>query len=241
MRAWYMNCNIWQETVSLSEALGLQEFTKGSIAVVGSGGKTSAIFQLAKEFATRDLRVVITTTTRMFREPDALATTVQEAKELLEYQSVVIAGRPAEDGKISCLLEEPANELTQIADIILIEADGSKRLPLKAPAFHEPVIPCGIDRIILVVGLTGIGAKLSKSCHRAELVSELLKVPMDHIIRPEDIERIIRKGYLEKWIFGDAPVSVLLNQADNAGLLRTGESIAKLLMPYSCAIAKLKE
>jgi probable selenium-dependent hydroxylase accessory protein YqeC len=241
MRAWYQNDNIWQETTSLSEAFGLRDFLKGSIAVIGSGGKTTAIFQMAKEFAARDLKVIITTTTRMFREPGILATTSQDARKLLEHQSIVIVGIPVENGKIAGLVEEQANELTQIADIVLVEADGSKRLPLKVPAAHEPVIPSGTDRMILVAGLSGIGTRLSMSCHRAELTAELLEVSNEHMIQPEDIGRMILKGYMEKLISGKSQVTVLLNQADDTELRRTGEDIAKLLTPYSCVIAKLKE
>jgi probable selenium-dependent hydroxylase accessory protein YqeC len=241
MRAWFQNNSIWQETTSLSEALGLKGLLKGNIAVIGAGGKTTAIFQLAKEFVARDLKVIITTTTRMFREPGILATTSQEARELLKNQSIVIVGSPVENGKISGLVEEQAYELTQIADIVLVEADGSKRFPLKVPADHEPVIPSGTDRIVLVAGLSGIGTRLSMSCHRAELTAELLEVPKEHMIQPEDIGRMIRKGYLENAILGNSQVTVLLNQADDTELRRSGEEIAKLLTPYSCVIANLKE
>jgi probable selenium-dependent hydroxylase accessory protein YqeC len=177
----------------------------------------------------------------MFREPGILATTSQEARELLKHQSIVIVGSPVENGKIAGLVEEQVYELTQIADIVLVEADGSKRLPLKVPADHEPVIPNGTDRIILVAGLSGIGTRLSMSCHRAELTSDLLEVSKEHVIRPEDIGRMIRKGYLGKPILGNSQVTVLLNQADDIDLRRTGEDIAKLLTPYSCVIAKLNE
>jgi hypothetical protein len=79
------------------------------------------------------------------------------------------------------------------------------------------------------------------SCHRAELTSDLLEVSKEHVIRPEDIGRMIRKGYLGKPILGNSQVTVLLNQADDIDLRRTGEDIAKLLTPYSCVIAKLNE
>lgn len=241
MRAWYLDNSIWQETDSLSEALGLRDFIKGSIAVVGAGGKTSAIFRLAKEFAARDLKIVVTTTTRMFREPGSLATTPEEARALLGHQSVVIVGRPAEAGKIAGLENEQAKVLTQIADIVLVEADGSRRLPLKVPAAHEPVIPSGMDRIILVAGLSGIGAKLSDSCHRAELAGELLAVPLDYILEAKDIARMLRSGYLESSLSFGYQVLVLLNQTDDTCHRKEGENVANLLAPYSCVVAKLKE
>jgi probable selenium-dependent hydroxylase accessory protein YqeC len=239
MRAWYQENCIWQETGSLSEALGLNDFNKGSIAVVGAGGKTSIIFKLAEEFAARCVKVVITTTTRMYREPGSLATTVEKAKRLLEHQSVVIAGLNAEEGKIAGLEEAERKGLTQIADIVLIEADGSKRKPLKVPASHEPVIPGGVDKIIVVAGLSGIGTKLSDSCHRAELAGELLDVATDHSIQSKDIVQMIRKGYLEQWKVNEIPVSVILNQADNEERCRVGIDIANMLVPYSCVVAKL--
>ena len=241
MRAWYRTNQIWQETNSLWEALGLRDFLKGSIAVIGAGGKTSAIFQLAREFAERERKVIITTTTRMYREPGVLAMTLAEAKMQLEHQSVVIAGIPAENGKIAGLEETQAKELARIADIILIEADGSKRLPLKVPAAHEPVLPLGTDQIILVAGLSGIGSKLSLCCHRWELAVDLLGTSSDHIIIPEDIGRMLRMGYLEGRIPMETPVNILLNQADSEELRRMGEGIADCLTPYPCTVTRLVE
>ena len=239
MRAWYRINQRWQETTSLSESLGLRDFHKGSIAVVGAGGKTSTIFQLAREFAGRNRKVIITTTTRMFREPGALATTLIEARKQLEHESVVIVGKPAENGKIAGLEEAQAKELAQIADILLVEADGSKHLPLKVPAAHEPVVPIGTNHVILVAGLSGIGAKLSLCCHRWELVGDLLGISSDHMIIPEDIGRMLKMGYLEGRIPMETPVHILLNQADSEELRRMGEKIANWLIPYPCTVARL--
>lgn len=240
MKAWYQKNCIWQETTSLTEALGLKNFTHGSIAVIGAGGKTSAIFRMAEEFTAADRRVIITTTTRMYREPGILATTAEEARQQLENQSIVMVGCPAEAGKIAGLEDAQLQELAHVADILLIEADGSKRLPLKVPAAHEPVVPAGVDRIILVAGLSGIGESLSQSCHRAELVCEILKVPMDHVINQEDIGVILKEGYLRQRIGKDSQVTVLLNQVDNTELRKLGESIASSLTPYSCILATIK-
>ena len=241
MRAWYLDNSIWQETSSLSQALGIGDFGKGTLAVIGSGGKTTAIFRLAEEFAAKELKVIVTTTTRMFREPGSLATTVEEAKELLEQQSIVIVGRSAEEGKIAGLEEEQAKELAKLADIVLVEADGSKHFPLKIPAAHEPVIPSGSDKIILVVGLSGIGARLSESCHRAERISELLDLTMEHIIESKDIVNMLQSGYLDKLLSARHQVLILLNQADDTKLRRTGEFIAGLLEPITCVISELNQ
>lgn len=64
--------------------------------------------------------------------------------------------------------------LLQIFPYILVEADGSRRLPLKAHAGHEPVIPPGSQKSILLVGASGIGKPLDEVCHRPERYRELL-------------------------------------------------------------------
>lgn len=241
MKAWYRKNNIWQETDSLLEAINMRYWQKGSVAVVGAGGKTSAIFQLAKEGVARNKSVIITTTTHMYREPGALATTAEEARSLLARQAVVIAGRPVEDGKIAGLAEGERKGLAEIAELLLIEADGSKRLPLKVPSDREPVIPEGTDRVIVVAGLSGIGQPISKCCHRQELVQSLLQTSSEHIIEPKDVALMISKGYLtNKLLKKESSVTVILNQADNAATRAEAEEIADYLKPCSCIITKLK-
>lgn len=241
MKAWYQNNRIWQESDTLLEALGWKDFTQGSIAVVGAGGKTSAIFRLAKEYAADNRRVVVTTTTHMFREPGDLATTAEEARELLLQQPIVIAGRPVGEGKIASLEAEEIMALRHIADIILIEADGSKHLPLKVPAAQEPVIPECTDRVIVVAGLSGIGGILSECCHRAELVQSLLQVSPEHSMKPEDVALMIQKGYIEKHLLpGGYQGIVILNQAED-GRREPARRIAELLAPYPCVMTQLIE
>lgn len=46
--------------------------------------------------------------------------------------------------------------LAQSWDFVLVEADGSRRLPVKAPAVYEPVIPPGTDLVVGVIGLDAL-------------------------------------------------------------------------------------
>jgi len=49
-------------------------------------------------------------------------------------------------------------EATKEHDIpLLIEADGSRQTPLKAPSTHEPPIPDFTDTVIVVAGLSALG------------------------------------------------------------------------------------
>ena len=241
MKAWYLKDDLWQETTSLYEAIGLRTLHKGSIAVVGAGGKTSVLFQLAKEAVDQNLRVIVTTTTHMFREPGALAASAEEAGALLTRQPIVIAGIPAKEDKITGLADEERTSLLQYADLLLIEADGSKRLPLKVPSDHEPVIPEGTDRVIVVAGLSGIGKPISECCHRQELVQALLQDSCEHIIVPKDVATMISEGYITKKFFKrEYFVTVILNQADDEAAREAAYEIADCLKPYPCIITKLK-
>lgn len=242
MKAWYRKNSIWFEKEKLLEALGLEDFSQGCIAVVGAGGKTSTIFQLAKELSEHNRRVIITTTTHMFREPGLLATSPEEARNLLLQQPIVFVGRPAEDGKIRGLSEEETSELKQITDVLLIEADGSRRLPLKIPAAGEPVIPKCTDQVIIVEGLSGIGRPISECCHRAELVQSLLQTTFEHILEPKEVAVMIRKGYLEKHLLPEGyPGMVILNQADDSARREMAKKMIGLLEPYPCIMTQLRE
>ena len=60
---------------------------------------------------------------------------------------------------------------------MIVEADGAKRLPLKAHAAHEPVIPPEANQTILVVGASGFGRPMCETVHRAPLAAQALGVP----------------------------------------------------------------
>ncbi len=51
---------------------------------------------------------------------------------------------------------------------MLVEADGSRRLPLKAHAPHEPVIPKEAGCVLCVVGAHGFDRPIREAVHRPE-------------------------------------------------------------------------
>lgn len=128
------------------------------IALIGAGGKTSALHWLAQAFYRQDKRVLFTTTTKMFLPAPA------NYHRLLIGQTPTTSNAPAitacfshyqpQDNKVIGLPAEQIDELKQRAtfDVILVEADGSRGLPLKAPARHEPCIPSSSDCVIALTG-----------------------------------------------------------------------------------------
>lgn len=167
------------------------------LAFVGSGGKTTLIKQMAKQFRCQGKSVLVTTTTHMYIEDDTLltddATVILEA---LQKNGFAMAGIP--DGeKIKALSKQTYDTICAHADVVLVEADGSKKLPLKYPNATEPVIPENTDEIIVVCGLNAIGQKAKNVCHRLELVKSCLDIEDDTLITAAHVQKLVTKGYLE--------------------------------------------
>ena len=164
------------------------------IAVVGGGGKTSLIYRLADELLDRGKKVIITTTTHMAGEsefPFARGGDAAEVKEMLDREGYVIAAEYEEEtGKYASLKEGKLEELKELCDVMLIEADGAKHHPVKVPAEWEPVIPACADIVISVIGLDCLGHPIRQSAYRMERTSKFLKKSLEAPITEEDIVKI---------------------------------------------------
>jgi xanthine dehydrogenase accessory factor len=167
------------------------------IAVVGSGGKTTLIKKLAQQYRREGKTVLVTTTTHMFIEEDTLLTDDADRilRELRE-KGYAMAGIP-EGEKIKALSKETYKSVSARADVVLVEADGSKHMPLKYPNASEPVIPDNAERIIVVWGPHGLQKPAREVCHRLELVLRCLAIQEDTVITAEHIAELLHKGYLQ--------------------------------------------
>ena len=142
-------------------------------------------------------------------------------------------------------LEAVRNLADQLDCPLLIEADGARQKPLKAPAEHEPVIPDWVRQVVVCVGLTSLGKPLDGEwVHRPERLIELVKTGKQKAKQnPETIteETLIKlllhpEGGLKN-IPESARKIVLLNQADDLRLILSGRRIAvKLLGSYDAVL-----
>lgn len=167
------------------------------ISVVGSGGKTTLVKNLAKQYRAEGKTVLVTTSTHMFMEEDTLLT--DDAAVIiraLQENGYAMAGIP-DNRKFKALSKETFEKVKPYADVVLVEADGSRSLPLKFPNAAEPVIPEGTEEIIVVCGLNALGRKAKDVCHRLELVKACLGIADDTLITPAHVQKLIQEGYLK--------------------------------------------
>lgn len=166
------------------------------IAIVGAGGKTTLLKQKAQEYKAQGKKVFVTTSTHMFIEPDALLSDdADEIIQKLDSNGYVMAG--LKDGiKLSPLSLETFQKVSAQADVTLVEADGSRHMPIKFPNATEPVIDKNTTEIIVVCGMHALGKPAHEVCHRLELVKQCLGISDDTIITPEHILKLVMEGYV---------------------------------------------
>ena len=218
------------ETMSgnLASALKIEP---GMTAIIGSGGKSTLLKALGLELMRAGGRVLLCTTTHMFpvagvpwdgssRRLDAAPWKpgaahapgcTCEACAGLVRGSICQAGvLDPETGKLSSPAE-PLDELMRRFDYVLAEADGSKRLPLKAHAPWEPVIPAGTANVVWIVGASGFGKPVCEAVHRPELFCERCGCEPTDIATPENVAQVLN-AELQAMKLNAA--RVLLNQVD---------------------------
>jgi molybdenum cofactor cytidylyltransferase len=121
---------------------------------------------------------------------------------------------------------------------LLIEADGSRQKPLKAPAAHEPPIPEFADLVIYAVGMTALGKPLTDEyVHRAEIFSRLGGIPLGSPVTPQAIVKVLAhpQGGLKNIPSGARRVA-FLNQADSPQLQSIGGDMARELLGHFDAV-----
>ena len=217
------------------------------ISVVGSGGKTTLIKKLAELYRSQEKTVFVTTTTHMLIEEDTLLTDDADTIiRVLKEKGYATAGMP--DGiKFKALSEETYAAVCAYADVVLVEADGSKRLPLKYPNATEPVIPENTDEIIVVCGLNAIGQKAKDVCHRLVLVKAHLGIEDETVITPTHVQNLITEGYLKplRKQFPNKKITVFphhdgsLYQRAIASLLKNEQDVSMIRKEWFCPQPKL--
>jgi molybdenum cofactor cytidylyltransferase len=230
-----------QQGISLAKALRVE---RGSVvSFVGGGGKTTSMFRLAGELSAAGLRVVSTTTTHIAKDQAGFAPAFIQVDDLSslatcldQHGHCLIIGAPDGKGRVFGASSELIAALNNRPDIdaILIEADGSKSRPFKAPGKHEPVVPETTTILAPIVGLHAIGQPLDEAwVHRPEIAAALSRTSIGSSITAETIARVLShpEGGA-KLLPAGARLVPILNKADSDTAVQQAKEIAEKLLAY---------
>jgi len=215
------------------------------VALVGGGGKTTAMFCLADELVAQGKRVVTTTTTRVYAAQTSLAPRClrydsspnflhRVRAELKTHPHILIVGETDAEQKALGVPREFVGELIALDEIdaAIYEADGARMRPFKAPAAHEPVLSSSTTLLVPVVGIRAISAPLDdKNTHRPEIIARVAKAELGQPITPELVARVVSHpgaGLKEKP--RGARVIALVNQVESESQLASARDIAQRLL-----------
>ena len=188
----------------LIDAIPVMEDSR--IAFVGAGGKSTAMFRLARQAQEKGVQtVLLSATTHLAMEQTSWADRHLVVKAQAEIQKladgplsgvVLLTGEPGEDMRIHGISLDLMSEVDQLARehraALLVEADGSRMKPLKAPADHEPVIPDWVKEVVVVAGMSGLGHQLTSGIvHRQQLFGELCGLKPGELITPDSLARVL--------------------------------------------------
>lgn len=216
---------------SITEQL---QIPHGITCVIGSGGKTTLLRTLA-HFLQGTVILTTSTHMYPFPGIPLIDTSVQRGfleKRILSALSenrVICVGSLLSSGKLAIpaanadslpvpspgqnvqkpvpeSFEDTFRRLLPLADYVLVEADGSKGLPLKAHRAWEPVIPSCTSLTIGVAGLSGIGKPLREVCHCPSLFADLAGITEGQTVKGEHIASVLNRENLADCWF--------LNQTD---------------------------
>lgn len=233
--------NNYHEKKSFVDTLGLSFTDNETIAFVGGGGKSSIIKELSNELKTLKKRTIITTTTHIFA-PDQDVVLIEDfdkIKHELDKNYAVTVGIPCDNKKLKSVSDAFLERLANICDVLLIEADGSKHMPIKAPAIHEPVIPPFTTLVVGVAGLDCLNKPLNQTSHRPEILANILNKRQDSILEPKDIAKILESEQGQKKNV-TCRYEIILNKADNLSLFEQALETASYLISEKCVISSLE-
>jgi probable selenium-dependent hydroxylase accessory protein YqeC len=181
------------------------------VTFVGAGGKTSLAEILAQQALARGMRVALTTTTKIWaKEPYV---TIGDKEWQRSGERLLHIGKTVEASKLTGLEPGEVALLGRDFDLILIEGDGSKGLPLKYPADFEPVIPAFSDKVVVLAGLDALSGRLSEKVFRWELLPEAAGLSGDETVSVDLFLRLLAADGMMKDV-DTGRCAVVLNKYD---------------------------
>lgn len=204
---------------------------KHTICLVGGGGKTTVMYELAAAWAACGRKVLVLTSTHILCPADgSFAADVPAVKNLWQQGSYAVIGTPElATSKLTAPPQDLYEALKLQADVILCEADGSRHHPCKVPAEYEPVLLHDSDIVLAVAGMDALGRPLAQACQRSQLAAELLGCSLDSVIDAQMLASLLLSEQGARQNVGARAYYIVLNKCD---LLKAAqqEEILRLLV-----------
>jgi molybdenum cofactor cytidylyltransferase len=236
--------------MDLAHTLRLDDIGHHVVSMVGAGGKTTSLFQLARTLIGRPSPLVIVTATSHLATGQlsladryiCLQATTDLQKIIDQEQGIVLFTGETREDRTQPISKQHLSWLRESLRArgipLLIEADGSRTHPLKAPAEHEPPIPEFSDTVVVIAGLSALGKPLTaEHVHRAEIYSDLAGVSPGDTITADGLLHVLAhpNGGLKN-IPRNARRVVFLNQADTPALKSIAGTMAHKLLDHFDAV-----
>jgi len=194
--------------LKLHTALGI---SSGDVAAfVGAGGKSGAILAISGELTQTGMKVIVAPTTKMLlseadkigplaTSEDAGELRAKAAEALSVASGIVVGSGMLSKNRVGGVHPEWVGELAPLADVVLIEADGSRRRPIKGTADHEPALPDAATLVVAVANVHALGTPVDEEhVHRPEIFSKLTGVGPGQSITPRAFALALAQGSLAR-------------------------------------------
>lgn len=215
------------------------------ITAVGAGGKTTCLTERGRAALRMGKSVCFTTSTKIWapggwEKQEALPGGIRRIAVEFPEGTIDYMGRISPEGKLLAPPMELLSELRSRYALLLIEADGSRSMPMKIPSESEPVLPDFTSEIDVLMGLQAVGRKIGVVCHRfweadPELVSAISGKPGREGNLPVT-EEMLRKAaeicYLKplRQRFPEAKIQLILNDPLRRWHLQGGQRVTMVLL-----------
>ncbi|MDT0617718.1 selenium cofactor biosynthesis protein YqeC [Salinisphaera sp. P385] len=229
---------------SLAQVLGV---TGGIVCAAGAGGKKSLLYALARAWPGR---AAVTATVHLAPFPEDFAPAARVAEPSALREAVVSA--PGMIRAYACPADKPGRyrglppaEIAAIHglggfDLTLVKADGARMRHVKAPRPGEPVLVPGASRVLWVVSAGAIGCPLDERiAHRPERIADLIGAELGRALTVDHLRRLIVAEDGARQGADGIPLTIVINQVDDADRLGAAQALADAVMRDAAGIDRV--
>lgn len=211
----------------------LKDEKKHIISLVGGGGKTTIMYELAQLFAAQGRKTVAMTTTHIWQpQENSLAKNIQQLEAMWKKGAYAVIGN-LEQGTHKLVVPSAVllEQAITASEIMLVEADGAKQMPCKVPAAHEPVLLAASDIVIAVVGMDAFGKTMEEACFRWQLAKYIFVNECNLLLDENKLAKIIVSENGSRKNVGSRDFYVALNKCDVVEKARV-QALQNILVGY---------